>query len=145
MISNMKFNHKLGEQFWRIWCFPIQSDRRCTWMPERCFKDGRRVTWLVLKRLCLKYSVFFFYKTIFCKSPNRKSLINMSWHIPESSIVLIIKPSLSLTNTLAVIYTALFCCLSCGEVKGQHDAGGHVSWNNSIFYCGDHESALYKH
>ncbi len=34
------------------WCFPIQSDRSCTWMSERHFKDGRRVTWLVLKRLC---------------------------------------------------------------------------------------------
>ncbi len=51
VISNMKFNRKLSEQFWRIWCFPIQSDRSCTWMPERRFKDGRRVTWLVLKRL----------------------------------------------------------------------------------------------
>ncbi len=52
VISNMKFNRKLSEQFWRIWCFPIQSDRSCTWMPERRFKDGCRVTWLVLKRLC---------------------------------------------------------------------------------------------
>ncbi len=52
VISNMIFNRKLSEQFWRIWCFPIQSDRSCTWMPERRFKDGRRVTWLVLKRLC---------------------------------------------------------------------------------------------
>ncbi len=50
VISNMKFNSKLSEQFWRIWCFPIQSDRSCTWMPERRFKDGRRVTWLVLNR-----------------------------------------------------------------------------------------------
>ncbi len=56
VISNMKFNRKLSEQFWRSWCFPIQSDRSCTWMPERRFKDGRRVTGLVLKRLCL-YSV----------------------------------------------------------------------------------------
>ncbi len=54
VISNMKFNRKLSEQFWRIWCFPIQIDRSCTWMPERHFKDGRRVTWLVLKRLCFK-------------------------------------------------------------------------------------------
>ncbi len=51
VISNMKFNRKLSEQFWRIWCFPIQSDRSCSWMPERRFKDGRRVTGLVLKRL----------------------------------------------------------------------------------------------
>ncbi len=51
VISNMKFNRKLSEQFWRIWCFPIQSDRSCTWMPESRFKDGRRVTGLVLKRL----------------------------------------------------------------------------------------------
>ncbi len=55
MISNMKFNRKLSEQFWRIWCFPIQSDRSCSWMPERRFKDGRRVTGLVLKRLCHDY------------------------------------------------------------------------------------------
>ncbi len=54
VISNMKFNRKLSEQFWRIWCFPIQSDRSCTWMPERRFKDGRRVTGLVLKRLWCK-------------------------------------------------------------------------------------------
>ncbi len=47
----MKFYRKLSEPFCRIWCFPIQSDRSCTWMPERSFKDGRRVTWLVLKRL----------------------------------------------------------------------------------------------
>ncbi len=33
VISNMKFNRKLSEQFWRIWCFPIQSDKSCTWMP----------------------------------------------------------------------------------------------------------------
>ncbi len=52
VISNMKFNCKLSEQFWRIWCFPIQSNRSCTWMPERRFKDGHRVTGLVLKRLC---------------------------------------------------------------------------------------------
>ncbi len=44
VISNMKFNLKLSEQFWRIWCFPKQSDRRCTCMAERCFKDGRQVT-----------------------------------------------------------------------------------------------------
>ncbi len=49
VISNMKFNLKLGEQFWRIWCFPIQRDKSCTCMPERCFEDGRRVTWLALK------------------------------------------------------------------------------------------------
>ncbi len=53
VISNMKCNRKLSEQFWRIWCFPIQTDRSCTRMPERHFKDGRRVTWLVLKRLWL--------------------------------------------------------------------------------------------
>ncbi len=53
----MKFNRKLSEQFWRIWCFPIQSDRSCTWMPERRFKDGRRVTWLALKRLWRYYQV----------------------------------------------------------------------------------------
>ncbi len=51
VISNIQFNRKLSEQFWRIWCFPIQSDRSCTWMPKRRFKDGRRVTRLVLKRL----------------------------------------------------------------------------------------------
>ncbi len=39
----MKFNRKRSEQFWWIWCFPIPS---CIWMPERRFKDGRRVTWL---------------------------------------------------------------------------------------------------
>jgi len=33
VISNMKFNRKLGEQFWRIWCFPIYRDR-CTWLLE---------------------------------------------------------------------------------------------------------------
>jgi len=33
-MSNMKFNRKLGEQFCRIWCFPIQRDRRCTCMPR---------------------------------------------------------------------------------------------------------------
>ncbi len=52
LIANMKFNRKLSEEFWRILCFPIQSGSSCTWMPERHFKDGRRVTWLVLKRLC---------------------------------------------------------------------------------------------
>ncbi len=57
VISNMKFNRKLSEQFWRIWCFPIQSDRSCTWMPERRFKDGCRVTWLALKRLWRYYQV----------------------------------------------------------------------------------------
>ncbi len=57
VISNLKFNRKLSEQFWRIWCFPIQSKRSCTWMPERRFKDGRRVTWLVLKRLCVSEAV----------------------------------------------------------------------------------------
>ncbi len=57
VISNMKFNCKLSEQFWRIWCFPIQSDRSCTWMPERRFKDGRWVTWLALKRLWRYYQV----------------------------------------------------------------------------------------
>ncbi len=51
VISNMKCNCKLSKQFWRIWCFPIQSDRSCIWMPERRFKDGHQVTWLVLKRL----------------------------------------------------------------------------------------------
>ncbi len=51
VISNMKFSLKLGEQFWRILCFPIQRERSCTCMPERCFKDGRRVTWLALKGL----------------------------------------------------------------------------------------------
>ncbi len=51
VISNMKFNRKLGEQFWRIWCFPIQWDRSCTCMPKKRFKDGRWVTWLALKGL----------------------------------------------------------------------------------------------
>ncbi len=51
VISNMKFNLNLGEQFWRIWCFPIQRDRNCTCIPERRFKDGRRVTGLALKGL----------------------------------------------------------------------------------------------
>ncbi len=51
VISNMKFNCKLGDQFWRIWCFPIQRDRSCTCMPERHFKDGRWVTRLALKGL----------------------------------------------------------------------------------------------
>ncbi len=46
----MKF--KLGEQFWRIWCFPIQRDS-CTCMPERRFKECHSVTWLALKGLCL--------------------------------------------------------------------------------------------
>jgi len=39
MISNVKFNRKLGEQFWRIWCFPIQRYRSCTCMSERRFKE----------------------------------------------------------------------------------------------------------
>ncbi len=49
VIPSMKFNHKFGKQFWRIWCFPIQRDRSCTCMPKRRFKDGRRVKWLALK------------------------------------------------------------------------------------------------
>ncbi len=52
VILNMKFNHKLGHQIWRIWCFPIQRDRSCTCIPERCFKDVHRVKWLALKGLC---------------------------------------------------------------------------------------------
>ncbi len=46
VISNMKFNRKLSEQFWRIRCFPIQSDRRC---PRGVSKMAAE--WLVLKRL----------------------------------------------------------------------------------------------
>ncbi len=75
VISNMIFNRKLSEQFWRIWCFPIQSDRSCTWMPERRFKDGHRVTWLVLKRLC--FGPLSNSPVIFLHSPG-KTLLTLS-------------------------------------------------------------------
>ncbi len=69
VISNMKFNRKLSKQFWRILCFPIQSDRSCSWMPQRRFKDGRRVTGLVLKRLWWNLHVLSI-KIIFTKKYN---------------------------------------------------------------------------
>ncbi len=80
VILNMKFNRKLSEQFWRIWCFPIQRDRSCTCMPKRRFKDGRRVTWLVLKRLWI-YSPFalflkFLQQQLFRQQPSPHSYGN---------------------------------------------------------------------
>ncbi len=68
VISNMEFNRKLSEQFWRMLCFPIQSDRSCTWMPESCFKDGRRVTglWILCSVLCFTHVNFGKCDMIFC-------------------------------------------------------------------------------
>ncbi len=96
VISNMKFNRKLSEQFWSIWCFPIQSDRSCSWMPERRFKDGRRVTGLVLKRLCFNTCRGLFFMSAGWNEPNNvifspwnnfsSCLINLagvSWNVHE--------------------------------------------------------------
>ncbi len=44
VISKMKLYRNLSEQFKRMWCFHIQSDRSCIWMLKWRFKHGRRVT-----------------------------------------------------------------------------------------------------
>jgi len=34
VISNTKFNHKLGQHLWRIWCSPIQRGRRQLYLQD---------------------------------------------------------------------------------------------------------------
>ncbi len=105
VISNMKLNHKLSEEFWRIRFFPFKKigaalacldcmpgldlnpvskliylavhllNERCATSDESRFKDGRWVTWLVLKRLWYVTPLLFPIK-VWCHwplyVPNRK-------------------------------------------------------------------------
>jgi len=100
----MKFNRKLDKQFWRIWCFPIQRDRSCTCMPERRFKDGRLVKWLVLKGLWLR-----------CKGRLNSVIINViteinDWHHCENLCKIPLLKSLFLTVTFTfLVHFNIFC------------------------------------
>jgi len=53
VISNMKFTHKLVEQLWRIWCFPIQRVRCCTCMTEIAAQEAFQ-RWPPSEMTCLK-------------------------------------------------------------------------------------------
>ncbi len=69
-ISNMKFNCTLARKFWRIWCFPIQRDRRCTCVPETHFKDGHRVNiYLFFIHFIEQYKLYSRVKWLVLKVP----------------------------------------------------------------------------